>query len=118
MLNDAVIKYFGRDARVVCDRQCGKAWGSNNRPTVALSDDPDDWAWAADGELGDAPTNPGTYEGGEGKPAHPDYFPNKWCVSQCERCAMSRFGQTVFEPVELRDLSKQFYNMPQLHEDK
>lgn len=45
------ITYFRRPCRVVCDRKCTKAWGINSRPTVPLSDDPDDFAFLADVEI-------------------------------------------------------------------
>jgi hypothetical protein len=83
------IVYFGRPARVECDGMCEKAWGISSRPSISLSDDPDDVVYLADGELGDAPSDPGTYEGGHGKPFHPLRH-NKWCVRQCERSAISR----------------------------
>jgi len=60
MLGKNII-YFRQKATVVCDGNCSKAWGNNSRPKVYLSDedtDPDDFAFLADGELGDAPANP------------------------------------------------------------
>lgn len=105
-----LIMYFEQPAKVNCDRQCIKAWGISNRPRVQLSGDEDDYAYLADGELGEAPADPGTYEGRDAKPASPAEFPNKWCVRECERCVMSKPGQ--FQgPVELRDFSKRLYNL-------
>jgi hypothetical protein len=62
------ITFFGQPAKVGCDGRCGKAWGINGRAKVRLSDDEDDFYWPADDELGDAPADPGSYEGGYGKP--------------------------------------------------
>jgi len=105
MQNDATIIYFGQPARVNCDRQCNKAWGRNNRPTIQLSDDEDDFAYLADSELGEAPDDPGTYEGDEGKPTSADQFPNKWCIRECERCNMSKPG-AFREPLDLMSFEK------------
>src|SRR4051812_30967358 len=83
LLNEAMITFVGQKAKVVCDRQCGKAWGSSKRPRVQLSANEDDYAYLADDELGEAPADPGTYEGDAAKPASPNEFPNKWCVREC-----------------------------------
>lgn len=96
-MNESLITYFGQTAKVNCDRKCSKAWGLMNRPRVQLSDDPDDYAFLADGELGEAPADPGTYEGGDAKPSSPEGFPNKWCVRECERCNMSSPGKYMLE---------------------
>lgn len=80
-----VIMYFGRQAVLACDARCDKAWGINARPRVQLSDDPNDYAFRADHELGTAPVDPGTYEGGHAKPASPERRLNKWCARECER---------------------------------
>jgi hypothetical protein len=65
------ILFFGQHVQSVCDGDCAHAWGRNGRRS------------------GDtAPEDPGTYEGGDGKPK-PPYPPahhNKWCVRECERC--------------------------------
>ena len=113
------ITYFGQRTRVACDGNCAKAWGMNSRPRVQLSGNPDDYAWLADGELGDAPTDPGTYEGGHAKPLTvrgPEDM-NKWCVRECERCVMSEPG-CADEPLELRDFSRRFYNIPSSDPDR
>lgn len=102
------------DARVECDRKCTKAWGISSRPKINLSDDEDDIVWLADAELGDAPKDPGTREGAHGKPFSPDDFPNKWCVRQCERCAMSNIDDDVNETLTLPDFSVRVYNLPQI----
>jgi hypothetical protein len=115
MANEAVIKYFSQQTRVVCDRQCGKAWGINNRPRVQLSDDENDYAFLADGELGEAPADPGTYEGWEGKPSSPDEFPNKWCVRECERSDMTASGDDWRDAVAVLSFDERMYNMPWLH---
>lgn len=94
--------------RVACDELCNKAWGINGRPKVQLSDDIDDYAFLKDDELGEAPDDPGTYEGGQGKPTMSAYpAPNKWCVRECERCARLE----IDEPLKLPDFSKRYFNM-------
>ena len=80
-----IIPWFGKQETVICDGVCSKAWGINNRPKTE-----DEKFWRADGDLGEAPADPGTYEGGEGKPCStmnndPELM-NKWCVRECERC--------------------------------
>ena len=114
------ITYFGQRATVVCDGNCRKAWGINNRPKEEFDEnDPDDYRWLTDDEIqGEAPEDPGTYEGGEAKP-RPPYPPakhNKWCVRECERRAFVELGDTNEESV--RDFSKPIYNMPWKHEQK
>jgi len=100
--------WFGRPVRIVCDRLCGKAWGVNGRPREALSEDPEDYALLADGELGEAPTDPGTYEGGHGKPSVPPAAHNKWCARECERATI--LGPD--DPLRVRDLSRRLFNIP------
>ena len=87
------IIYFGQKAKVACDGKCNKAWGIQNRPRKQLSADEDDYCFLADGELDDAPVDPGTYEGGHAKPVGKEHAMNKWCVRECERCAMSSPGE-------------------------
>jgi hypothetical protein len=112
---EKLIQYCYRTAKVACDEKCNKAWGVQMRPKVDLDqNDPDDYYFLADDELGEAPVNPGTYEGDEGKPVSKDEIPNKWCVRQCERCSMSAIGKHD-EPLELRDWNKRSYNIPSKH---
>lgn len=114
-MNEKIIIYFGQQVKVVCDRQCGKAWGINSRPRIEFDpEEPDDYAYLADYELGEAPVDPGTYEGGEAKPSSPDKFPNKWCVRECERCCMSNPGKCML-PLGVKDFSKRIFNMPSRH---
>ncbi|GAA0271067.1 hypothetical protein LNAOJCKE_0893 [Methylorubrum aminovorans] len=108
------IVYFGQPAVVICDAKCGKAWGINCRPRVTLSDDPDDYAYLADDELGEAPSDPGTYEGGDAKPTEPSERLNRWCVRECERCAMSKPGKAT-ETIAARDFSRRDFNQPWKH---
>jgi hypothetical protein len=108
--NEAIITYFGQRAKVKCDRKCGKAWGRNSRPKEQLSDNVDDVMWFSDRDLGIAPTDPRTYEGGVGKPLSPDEFPQKWCVRECERCVMSNPGE-YNKPLELPDWKAPVFNM-------
>ena len=108
---EKLITFFGQRAKVACDGLCAKAWGSDARPRVLLSNegDGDDFAWLSDDELGAAPLDPGTTEGGDSKPLSPAEFPNRWCVRACERCSMSRPGESHI-PLNLRDFSRRFYN--------
>jgi hypothetical protein len=99
-----LITYFGKTVVVGCDGKCDKAWGINNRPSVQISADDDDYAFLADDELGTAPENPGTYEGGYGKDP---LSLNKWCVRECERHAICE----VHEDPKLPDYSKRLYNI-------
>ena len=99
--------YFGHPIILICDAKCHKAWGINNRPEVQLSDDEDDYAYLSDSELGDAPADPGTYEGEDGKPTSPAERLNKWCARECERSRMVDPNQEF----ELPDFSKRQYNI-------
>lgn len=110
-INEAFITFLGQQAKVKCDRNCAKAWGVNSRPRIQLTDDPDDYAFLADSELGDAPADPGTYEGSDGKPASADEFPNKWCVRECERCNMSAPNEWLLT-LEVRSFAERRYNIP------
>ena len=111
-MNTTLVIYFGQPMTVACDRQCDKAWGINNRPRKYLSANEDDYEFLADGELGNAPVDPGTYEGDHAKPLRPSQFPNKWCVRECERCSMSRPNE-FDKPLKLYDYSQRVYNKPQ-----
>lgn len=106
------ILFGGVRTTLACDGGCRKAFGVSRRPRVRLSDDPDDYAFLADPEVGEAPTDPGTYEGGCGKPT--DYADprrqNRWCVRECERSELIEQG-----PVVLPDYSRRLYNQPWKH---
>jgi len=65
---EKMIVFCEQPAKVACDANCEKAWGSNSRPKIMLSKMVDDYAWLSDLELGLAPIDPGTYEGGCAKP--------------------------------------------------
>lgn len=106
-VNEALIIFFGKIARVICDRKCSKAWGINSRPKVQLSDDEDDYCYLADYELGSAPEDPGTLEDDDLKPISPNQFPNKWCVRECERCNMSNPNEYHL-PLEVRKFGKRW----------
>lgn len=114
------IGWFGRTCTVACDGRCDKAWGLNQRPKISFDPkDPDDVAWLADHEVGTAPEDPGTWEGGDGKPSGmplPDdagHLMNKWCSRECERSAI--YEQN--EPVLIRTLNKRIFNQPWKHPD-
>lgn len=105
------IVYCEQAAIVLCDGNCRKAWGINSRPKNQLSADEDDYEYLADGELGDAPVNPGTYEGGDAKPTNysDPARQNRWCVRECERCAMTAPGSSE---IELRNFTNRRPNIP------
>lgn len=92
------IRAYGQCIVVGCDAQCSKAWGRNSRPKVQRSSDEDDYEFLADGELGVAPADPGTYEGGDGKPLAPEDRLNKWCFRECERSTSAPMGQPLDFP--------------------
>lgn len=100
---------------LICDAKCDKAWGINSRPRIDFdSDDPDDYAFKADGELGEAPECTGIWEGGDGKPRHDKDRHNKWCARECERSC-------IVDPnndFQLPDFSERRYNMPSLHDER
>jgi hypothetical protein len=108
---EKIITYWGQKAKVTCDENCNKAFGRTQRPTVQLSDDEDDFAYLADNEVPDAPINPGTYEGGDAKPVDKIGIPNKWCVRECERCAISHPGEYNL-PLSPENFDKRVYNIP------
>ncbi len=97
--------YFYVDVITVCDRKCNKAWGGTQRPRID-NDDPTS-AYLADDELGEAPQDPGTYEGIHGKPLPPVTIHNKWCYRECERCTMIRLDEfETYTAIELKDFSQ------------
>lgn len=99
---EKLITYCGQEAKVGCDEKCHKAWGISNRPKVYLSDDDeDDFTYLSDDELGIAPIDPGTYEGGVAKPTLKTEMLNKWCVRACERCVMSKLNESHL-PLKLK----------------
>lgn len=105
------IQWLRQSVTLACDGLCAKAWGVNCRPREQFdSADADDFAFLADAELGTAPADPGTYEGGYGKPDSPEGM-NKWCARECERSTLNEVG----EPVAIKDLSMRSYNKPGKH---
>jgi len=113
---ESIIKYSGQPAKIKCDGKCNKAWGINSRPKVQLSEDEDDVVYLSDSELGDAPDNPGTYEGWSAKPLNTSEFTgNRWCARECERLSISKPGEHDL-PLELKDWNSRVFNMP--HESR
>ena len=106
---EKLITYCQQPAKIGCDEKCNKAWGSAGRPKIQLSDNEDDYVFLADGELGEAPVNPGTYEGEHAKPLTLAEAPNKWCARACERLSMSKPGESD-QPLKLKDFSRRRYN--------
>lgn len=131
------IIFFGQKAKIGCDEKCNKAWGINNRPQFfpelgreklygygceyhwpgqdpsneGLDWDDDNSVYLPDNQLGEAPENPGTYEGGHAKPTCDTEKGNKWCARECERCAMSKPGEWS-KPLTFPDFEKEHYNIP------
>jgi len=105
------ILYSGNNVVFVCDEKCDKAWGVCNRPKIELDkSNPDDYAFLSDKELEEAPQNPGTYEGGQGKPTSQEEKPNKWCVRQCERGDYFKPSETI----KVKDFSYRVFNIKRL----
>ena len=118
------ITFCAQTAAVVCDENCAKAWGRSKRPLRYFSGDPmadglsakeqdrrrDDYVYLSDSDLGQAPVDPGTTEGDHRKPRTLEQRMNKWCVRECERCAMSEPGQWR-EALALPDLENPRPNM-------
>ena len=101
-----------------CDGNCQKAWGVCNRPDHQLDPgEPDDVLFLRDDELGDAPADPGTYEGGDGKPFPGHYLCGKWCFRECERCHFAEPYEDVVLTDEKR-FRKRHFNMPYRHKDE
>ncbi len=101
-----VIYIFDNQCILLCDGKCDKAWGISNRPKIQLSEDEDDYEYLADSELGKSPVNPGTYEGGHGKPSSDCEKLNKWCCRECERASKVK----GMEHFELKDFSTRYPN--------
>lgn len=107
------LTYFYQPRVCACDLKCEKAFGVNGRPRIDFDPaDPDDNAMLSDDELGEALRNPGTYEGGHGKPMHPTEM-NKWCIRECERSVMVDRGADIVLP----DFSRRLYNQPWKHKE-
>jgi hypothetical protein len=113
------INWFDREQlTLACDGRCDKAWGINHRPKVEFDpNEPDDMAFLADHEVGTAPEDPGTYEGGYGKPSgvplgdNDGRLMNKWCSRECERSSINEKG----EPVVIVSFAERRFNMPWKH---
>jgi len=94
----------------VCDRKCNKAWGQNLRQRRQIAENDiclqrllvgayhaeDFWELVPDGELGEAPEKPGSYEGVDAKPLPPVDSHNRWCVRECERCETYEPGEPLY----------------------
>jgi len=86
------ICYFGKNVILACDNKCHKAFGMNTRQR-----DSDDNC-ICDDDLGIAPVDPGTYEGGYGKPCFDTEKLNKWCCRECERSSVFEIGEEIILP--------------------
>lgn len=88
------IIYCGPVVVLACDARCDRAWGITIRPRVdADLKDQGSHAFQTDSELGEAPADPLTREGGVGKPRNPEERLNKWCTRECERSVMVAPGE-------------------------
>lgn len=106
---------FRKEQTLACDGNCQKAFGLMFRPKEEFDpSDGDDYAFLADDELGEAPSNPLCWEGGHGKPENVTSGEdmNKWCSRACERSKITELGK----PIELHDFSKRLFNQPWKHE--
>ena len=98
-----LITYCGQSAIIGCDKNCDKAWGINSRPKIEVDGVT---FMKSDDELGVAPNDPGTYEGGWAKPTDKEDMLNKWCCRECERCVINRPGTPITpESLKLPDFS-------------
>lgn len=109
---ESMITYFGQPAKVCCDGNCAKAWGISSRQ-VAYEDAEGCLTYLGDDQLGTAPIDPGTYEGSDAKPTDVSQFPNKWCVRECERCAISEPGEYA-KPLEPKTFPNSDEGLPKL----
>lgn len=109
------ITAFGKKITIACDGKCNKAWGLNNRlhKKVKGSKNDDDIYYFSDDEIpGDAPLNPGTYEGGHAKPTSKQDCLNKWCFRECERnFILSDLNSQEEIDNELNKFKKRVYNI-------
>lgn len=102
MLTKTIV-YFGQKAIIGCDGNCDKAWGINSRPKIKIGSS---IFMKSDNELGVAPADPGTYEGGHAKPVNQDELLNRWCCRECERCKINMPGTApIEENLNLSDFS-------------
>ena len=94
------IVFFGQKTILACDLKCYKAWGIHERPRNQKSDDPDDYEWLADHELGLAPEMSPITEGDHNKPdqSNEGISHNKWCARECERSVLVKPGESVVLP--------------------
>ncbi len=89
MIKRQIEGYHGPEI-IACDGKCEKAWGICNRPKVQLDpENEDNYYFLPDQDLGIAPVDPGTEEGGHKKPVFlSDRLDDrciKWCFRECER---------------------------------
>jgi len=110
ILGKVLVRQYEDGSWLICDMKCDKAFGINNRPKKQLSDDDDDYYFLPDSEVGIAPDDPGTYEGGFGKSP---LSANKWCYRECERSAT---GDCFFSARErIKNYENPLYNQPFKH---
>ena len=113
---EKIITYFGNAMKVACDERCEKAFGIQLRPFIKLDDNnDDDIVFLSDDEVGIAPLDPGTYEGGDAKPVNRIDIPNKWCVRECERCVRTSYYEPITIKLELPNWNDRVFNIPSKH---
>ena len=103
------ITFFGEPCSLACDARCDKSFGINGRPKKSLSENPDDYEYLSDDEIGVAPVDPGTYEGECAKPINESERLNKWCARECERSVIVSKKDGI---ITLKDFSKRIGNIP------
>ena len=102
------IIYFDHPTVLICDGRCSKAWGINERPKIMLSNDEDDYEFLSDDELGEAPREVDTWEGGDTKPQRREERMNKWCARACERSTIVKDN----EDFKILDFNTRVRNIP------
>lgn len=119
------ITWFGSPALLACDGKCKNAWGINGgRPRVEFDpDEPDDYAYLPDHQVGEAPDDPGSYEGGHAKPtaygaAWEQHRLNRWCARECERSEILEGNEMEDPSSHMPDYSRLHYNMPERHPEE
>ena len=91
------IQYFSEPKVLACDACCEKAWGINSRPCD------ENETFLFDDVLGRAPTDPGTYEGSDGKPLTKESRLNKWCARECERSILVDHEEDIFSELKMKN---------------
>jgi hypothetical protein len=108
------ITVSNQPAIIKCDGKCDKAWGINEREKIKLSDDPDDYCYLSDRELGLAPLLSTSTKRLKNKPTNKINFPTSWCICECERSVISE-PDTPYGDIDVPDFNNRVYNIPNNH---